>query len=134
MRLGERHPMNTADTVTTWTFSARSDLVVTGHDPEDGEAFHGCRWYVVATSSRGARYAHDYSETVRRDEMPESIALLLARMETANISPVGRAHWHPIDPEYGSPAYRAEEPEIVAMEKRDALDWEADNRGCAFAR
>jgi hypothetical protein len=125
---------------TEFTLSIREDLFSLQH-PEDGSDYTASVYYVVATDKRGRRFAHDYrfkgAETFAeydaegdyfcgvRDTRETAIAKarwLLARIQHAMNagafgSPVGRQYWNEIDPVYGSEAYLAYEPEIVAQER-----------------
>jgi hypothetical protein len=123
-----------------WELSIRDDLFALQH-PEDGSEFTASKFYIIAENEQGQRFAHYHViESARavsddegfsrissyREESLAKIEALLAKMKTAQAagiwtSPVDRPHWQEIEPVYGSWAYIAAQPEIVAAERRRDL-------------
>ena len=108
-----------------WTVGIRSDIVITGRNPENADMsnpdgnYYGERFYAIATAPNGARRRH--YRMFKTEQLAEDFYLFFA-------APIWADDWFETDPEYGSRAYEAAEPEIVAAEKRDALDDEAFRR------
>lgn len=116
-------------------FSVRSDLGSIGRY-EDGEDIFAQHFYVVAEDDRGYRLAHFDTfptktvETGVDDEGYEyfnvcdveakaKAGVLEMRNELQDKAEIDFAHWGPVDPAYGSEAYLAEEPHIVAREMEE---------------
>jgi hypothetical protein len=112
-----------------WTVEIRSVTVVIGRNPENADMgnpngdYYGDRFYAIATAPDGQRRRHE--GMFRTAELAEDFYVLFA-------APIWSDDWFDTYPEYGSPAYEAVEPEVVAAEKRDALDYERFHPVCAL--
>jgi hypothetical protein len=115
-----------------WHFAARSDIVVTGTDPENadisnprGESY-GLQWFVQATNGHGDAY--EQPVVTPRPEDAERVATRLAaalntRMQRLGRFPVDFASWPPGRPVYGSPAYlEYGQDDDLATEARELED------------
>ena len=99
---------------------ATSKLAVLWSNPENAEPgnpdghTYGEKYYVAAEESDGSRMNHfkDFDNL----EEAEKLAKRVREKLVINVE-----HWSCTYPRYGSPAYLAEEPYIVAREKEDAL-------------
>lgn len=100
----------------TWELSLMSDLVKAGMI-EDGEGVIRELWYVVAVDATGRRFR--YHDMTQQHEAEERLALFVLN---GGVDPVRSDGWDEMYPVYGSPAYEAEEPEIVAAERRQEMD------------
>ena len=104
-------------------FSARSDIVVIGQNPEMADYdnprgdIHGLCWLVVAANERGDTWEMAVTGTVPQVEAERMAERLQARWDNLGKLPVGWAHWTPGRAVYGSDAY-------VAYGQADDLAWE----------
>lgn len=123
------------DTETRWELDLRDDLFSLRH-PEDGSEFTASVFYVVATSSDGRRYAHahrfpsahvvvddDYmgisSYRAEAQAKAERFFERVLEAQRLGLWTGPNAHWHEIDPVYGSWAYVRAEPALVARERAE---------------
>lgn len=126
-----------------WRLDIRDDLFALQH-PEDGSEFTASTFYVIAVNDvTGRCFAHGFAFPSAklvdgeeglgiasfRDEALARAEKLLKRIVEAQergefTTPIGRRYWREIQPVYGSQAYVAQQPEIVAQEKQDALEAE----------
>lgn len=120
-----------------WDLDLRDDLFGLRHHPEDGSEFTASVFYVVATGPDGRRYAHEHrfesAHIVVEDDYmgiasyrPKALAeaerlfekVLAAQRMGFWTGPIN-AHWHEIDPVYGSAAYVQAEPMLAARERAE---------------
>lgn len=119
-----------------WELDLRDDLFGLRH-PEDGSEFTASMFYVVATSPDGRRYAHGHrfesAHVVVEDDYMgiasyrnEALAKaerfyerVLSAQQAGLWQGPTNAHWHEIDPVYGSAAYVRVEPLLVARERAE---------------
>lgn len=100
-----------------WHAEVGSDLVWSTPHPEDGERRIVERFFVRLTNEvTGARYVSD-REFDSAADAARCLPKVKARL-ARGASPKGSRHWSPSYPVYGSPAYVAAEPELVAAERR----------------
>lgn len=109
---------------TKFVFTLYDRIAVVGRDPELADydnprgEIHRVLYSVMAQDETGRRWRHNYASQ-RRDV----VAALLYRIEAAhaagNLPTLSPSLWAETDPEYGSEAYVAAEPDIVAAEREE---------------
>ncbi len=102
----------------TWEMILMSDLVKIGVHEEESYDIVRERWYVVAEDESGRRFSHGFlfeTSAEAQDRLNQ-----IAR--DGGVDPI-RSNWYEMQAAYGSPAYQDQEPEIVAAERRQELDW-----------
>lgn len=113
----------------TWELKVMSDLVKIGVQEEEGYDIIRERWYVVAENLAGARYAYHGMED--KHEAEERLALLIL---DGGVDPITSDGWDEMYPVYGSLEYQAQEPEIVAAERRDMIEDTAKTIGMSYRK
>ena len=123
--------MTTATSKAINTYHVRQDIVVVDSNPEladydnpNGD-IHGTASYIVATNPEGYRLAH-FAQSIRvknREETKYSLERLQALTDYLNAEQpeLNAKHWHPTEPQYGSPAYEEVQPLLAHRERQDAL-------------
>jgi hypothetical protein len=106
-----------------WELILMSDLVKVGVTEEEGQDIIRELWYVAAVNPAGRRFAYGALELQREAE--ERLALLLA---DGGVDPIRSDNWNEMYPVYGSAEYQLQEPELVAAEKKETLEREAEER------
>jgi len=106
-----------------WELILMSDLVKVGVTEEEGQDIIRELWYVAAVNPAGRRFAYGALELQREAE--ERLALLLA---DGGVDPIRGDNWNEMYPVYGSAEYQLQEPELVAAEKKETFEREAEER------
>lgn len=109
---------------TTFVSTLYDRVAVVGRDPELADyanprgEIHRVLYSVMAQDETGRRWRHNYSSQ-RRDVVASLLHRIKAAHADGHLPTLSPSLWAETDPEYGSEAYVAAEPHIVAAEREE---------------